>query len=85
MTQTPRINISCPGDTIADLLEERGMSQADLARKMNRPAKTINELIKGKARLTEDTALQLERVFKVPAEFWVTREANYRLNLKRIF
>lgn len=80
-----RITISCPGDTIADLLEELNMSQAELARRMQRPTKTINEIIKGKAALTAETALQLEQVLKVPAEFWVTREANYRLHLKRIY
>jgi HTH-type transcriptional regulator/antitoxin HigA len=74
---------TAPGATLQDMLDERAMSQADLARAMRRPTKTINEIIKGKARITEHTAIQLERVFKVPAEFWMMREASYRLALAR--
>lgn len=75
---------SPPGDTLKDILEERGMSQAELGRLMGRPLKTINEIIKAKAGITAETALGLEAVFKVPAEFWMTREAQYRLQLARL-
>jgi len=60
------------------LLEERQLSQKDLARRMGRPTKTINEIIKGKAAIVSDTALQLERVLGTPVEFWLQREARYR-------
>lgn len=74
---------SPPGETIQDMLDERGMTQADLARSLGRPFKTINEIIKGKARITEEMAMQLEQAFKVDAEFWLLREAQYRLSLLR--
>lgn len=70
--------VSAPGDTLLDILEERGLSQVELAERTGRPLKTINEIIKGKTALTPDTAIQLERVLSVPAEFWNQREANYR-------
>ncbi len=75
--------VSPPGRTLADLLEERGMSQAELARRMGRPEKTISEIVNGKAAITPETALQLESVFDVPAGFWIAREANYREFLAR--
>lgn len=74
---------SPPGDTLADLLRERGMTQTELAQWMKRPLKTINEIIKAKARIMPQTAIQLERALGVSAEFWVTREAIYRLDLAR--
>lgn len=74
---------STPGETIQDILDERGLSQAWLAAKMKRPKKTINEIIKGKARLTEQTALQLEKVLGASAEFWMARETTYRIFLAR--
>ncbi len=40
---------SPPGETLALLLEDRGMTQADLALRTGRPRKTINEIIKAKA------------------------------------
>lgn len=75
--------VSAPGVTLLDLLEERGMTQVELAERTGRPLKTINEIIKGKVAITSETAIQLERVFGAPAEFWNQREANYRAYLAR--
>lgn len=70
--------VSPPGETLLEILEDRGMSQAELAERTGRPKKTINEIIKGKAALTPETAIQLERVLGTPASFWNNREQNYR-------
>jgi len=69
--------ISHPGESLNDLLEERGISQAALAERTGRPKKTINEIIKGKAPITPDTAIQLERVLRAPASFWMNRQRLY--------
>jgi HTH-type transcriptional regulator / antitoxin HigA len=74
---------SPPGETLAEILDDRGMSQAELAERMGRPKKTINEIIQAKAALTSETALQLERVLGVPASFWSNLERNYRDSLAR--
>lgn len=76
--------VSAPGDSLADILEERGMTQAELAERTGRPLKTINEIVKGKAAITPETAIQLERVLGTPADFWNQREANYRVYLARV-
>lgn len=76
-------NISPPGDTLLDMLEEREMSQSELAERTGRPKKTISEIINGKTAITSDTALQLERVLGVPARFWNERERNYQDSLAR--
>ncbi|WP_242046589.1 HigA family addiction module antitoxin [Cylindrospermum sp. FACHB-282] len=70
--------VSAPGDTLLEVLEERGMTQAELAERTGRPKKTINEIIKGKAAITPETALQLELVFNIPASFWNNHERHYR-------
>ena len=46
------------------------MSQAELAERTGLTPKTVNEMIKGKAAVTPDTALHLERVLGLPASFW---------------
>ena len=69
--------VSPPGDTIADLLEERDMSQAELARRLGTAPKVVNEIIRGKAPITPDTAIELERVLGAPATFWLTRQAQF--------
>ncbi|MDF5726923.1 MAG: HigA family addiction module antitoxin [Rhizonema sp. PD38] len=70
--------VSPPGETLEEVLEERGMSQAELAERTGRPKKTINEIINAKAAITPETALQLERVLGIPASFWNNRERRYQ-------
>jgi HTH-type transcriptional regulator/antitoxin HigA len=70
-------SISHPGESLKDFLEEREMSQAELAERAGRPKKTINEIIKGKAPIMPDTAIQLERVLGAPASFWMNRQRLY--------
>ncbi len=76
--------VSLPGETLQEVLEERGISQANLAERTGRPKKTINEIVQGKTAITPETALQLERVLGVPATFWNNLERDYRENLAQI-
>lgn len=72
-----------PGATLHEMLGELGLSQADLAERTGRPKKTINEIVKGKAAVTPETALQFERVLGIPAAFWNSLEHQYRAALAR--
>ena len=76
------VEISHPGATLAELIEERGIAQAELARRIGRPINAINEMVLGTKEITVDTALELERVLGTPAHFWLAREAHYRHQLK---
>lgn len=76
--------VSPPGETLLETLETIGMSQAELAKRMGRPLKTINEIIQKKAAITAETALQLEQVLHIPASFWLKREQQYRESLARL-
>jgi HTH-type transcriptional regulator/antitoxin HigA len=67
-----------PGELLAETLEALGMSQAELARRMGRPAQAINEMVQGKKEITPETALQFERVLGTPAHVWVGLESDYR-------
>lgn len=72
-----------PGEILLETLDERGMSQSELARRMGRPIKTINEIINGKAAITADTAIQLELTLGITASFWNNLEATYREQFAR--
>lgn len=76
-------HVSPPGETLAELLESRGMTQAELAARTGRPKQHINEIVAGKAPITQDMAIQLERSLGAPASFWNNREARYREHLAR--
>lgn len=67
-----------PGEILLEALEDRGWSQAELARRLDRPLKTVNEIVKGKAAITPTTAIQLERVLGISARLWTSLEAEYR-------
>lgn len=75
--------VTPPGATLCELIEERGIAQAELARRMGRPVNAVNEMVLGAKEITEDTALELERVLGTPAHFWLAREARYREYLAR--
>ena len=72
------------GETLLQTLEAIGMSQTELATRMDRPYKTINEIIRNKTSITAETALQLEQVLGIPASFWLKREQRYREFLARL-
>ncbi|MDP4238943.1 MAG: helix-turn-helix domain-containing protein [Bacteroidota bacterium] len=76
--------VSVPGDTIQETIAAMGMRQNELAERMGKPESKINDIIKGKEPITVNTALLLERVLGIPANFWLAREANYREELARI-
>ena len=73
-----------PGETLLETLETLGLTQKELATRMGRPLKTINQIIKGTAQIMPETALQLEKVTGVPASFWNNAESNFRERLARL-
>lgn len=77
--------VSRPGESLLDILEERGITQTELAQRMGRTPKHINEIIKKGVPITPETAIQLERALggSPPAEFWNRRERRYREWLAR--
>lgn len=76
--------VSPPGDTIRDLMAERNWSQVELAHCLGFSLKHLNQLVKGKAPITKDTALRLERALGSTANFWLNRETKYRERLARL-
>ena len=75
---------SPPGDTVLDMIEERGWTQADLAARLGFSPKHVNQVVKGKVPLTEEAALRLAQVLGTSAGFWLTREARYRERVVRL-
>ena len=67
-----------PGESLVEILADRGMTQADLAKRTNLTPKHVNEVVAGKAAISQDMALRLETVLGIPASFWNNLEANYQ-------
>lgn len=84
MNRSRNIVATPPGATIKEQLIDRGMSQKELAARMDMSEKHISRLIKGDVQLTSEVALRLEMVLGVPASFWNKLEAIYREKLTRV-
>ena len=70
--------VSPPGDTISDLMVERGVSRARFAVMVGLTLVEVGGLLRGEAEITQRLAKALERVFGVSAAFWMARENHYR-------
>jgi len=73
-----------PGEYLAEVLDAKGMAQAELARRIGRPIQAINEIVKGEKAITPATALQLEKALDVPAHVWTGLESRYQLIKARL-
>ena len=72
-----------PGEVLEEELEARGMTQKELAARLDRPAQVINEIIKAKKAITPETAIGLEKALGIDAYFWTNLEGDYRMTLAR--
>ena len=70
--------VTHPGTTLLEVLESRQMTQKELAVRASLSAKHVNQIILGKAPITPETAILLERITGVSAKFWNAREADYQ-------
>lgn len=68
-----------PGGFIAEELEARNWSQADLAFVLGWDVSQLNRLIKGKTDVTPDSANVLGDAFDMPAEFFLNLQKLYDL------
>ena len=69
-----------PGEILfEEFLLPRGMSQTQLAEKMDVPIQRINTLVSGKRGITPETAILLSRVLKTSPECWMNLQTGYDL------
>jgi HTH-type transcriptional regulator/antitoxin HigA len=73
-----------PGETIAEWLEESGMTQAELANRIGMSAKALNQMVRGHAPVTPETSLRLEAVTGIPARTWNALQALFAEDTARL-
>jgi HTH-type transcriptional regulator/antitoxin HigA len=76
--------ISPPGDTINDLLRERGIALAAFADQMGQTVEGIMDLLKGRSTISIRVARRLEEVLGASVEFWMSRDFHYREDVSRL-
>lgn len=73
-----------PGEYLEEWIEANSLSQQRTAELLGSSRKQVNEIVNGRAPITSDTAMRLERVVGIPAKTWLKYEALYRADLARI-
>lgn len=69
MNRLPNIH---PGEVLLEeFLIPLGISQYKLAKDVHIPQTRVSQIVKGKRRITADTALRLGKYFGMSAKFWL--------------
>lgn len=68
-----------PGEYLRDELRERGITQAEFARTIDRPVQVVSEIMTGKKRITAATAVQIGGALGTSALLWVRLQAAWDL------
>ena len=73
-----------PGETIADVLEDRGITQTELASRAGVSPAYVSNVIAGKKGISANFAMGLEYALGVPKSFWLNLQANYEAELLEV-
>lgn len=81
MNELPNIH---PGEILEEeFLKEFHISAYRLVKEIKIPSTRISEIIKGKRRITVDTALRFSKFFRNSPEFWLGLQIQYDLREKK--
>ena len=72
-----------PGEVLKDEIEERGISQRQLAEGMGLTYSVVNEILNGRRPLTAKTALMFEAALDVPADSLMYLQTKYNMQTAR--
>ncbi|MGA3129140.1 MAG: HigA family addiction module antitoxin [Candidatus Korobacteraceae bacterium] len=73
-----------PSEILGDILNDRGITQKQLASRLGISEKHMSELLNGDVSLTINMAMRLEFVLDTPAETWLKLQANYDMIMSRL-
>ena len=72
-----------PGEHLAEILDELGISQYRLAKSIGAPPRRINKIVRGNRSVTADTALRIGKALGMTPEYWLNLQRMYDLDLAR--
>lgn len=79
--KTKKLEPIHPGEHLADILKEAGISANALALRLRVPANRLTLIIQGKRGITAETALRLARYFGTSPQFWMNLQTKYDLDV----
>ena len=80
MTSAPPIH---PGEHLAEILDELGISRYRLAKAIGVPPIRINQIYHCRRNITADTAIRIGQALGTSPEFWLNLQRMYDLEVAR--
>jgi addiction module HigA family antidote len=68
-----------PGEFLAEILEETGLSQAEFARRIGVSRMRVSHVIKGSRPVTAELACRFGKVFGQTPQYWLKLQADFDL------
>ena len=72
-----------PGEHLAEFIDELGITQYRLAKKIGVPPVRIHDIVNRRRSITADTALRIGRALGTTPEFWLNLQRMHDLDLAR--
>ncbi|SCW46793.1 HigA family addiction module antitoxin [Eubacterium ruminantium] len=86
MDDNKKMELQHPGNALAELLEEMGMTQRELSYRTGVTEKHISTVVKGNKDISTAFAKKLEYALSKPMNYWIDLQANYdnqKMNLEK--
>ena len=72
-----------PGEHLAEIMEELGITQYRLAKTIGVPQVRVHEIVHCRRSITADTALRIGQALGMTPDFWLNLKRMYDLDLAR--
>ena len=72
-----------PGEHLAEMLHELGVTQYRLAKTIGVPQVRVHQIVHGRRAVTPDSALRIGRALGMTPDFWLNLQRMYDLDVAR--
>ena len=72
-----------PGEHLAEMLHELGVTQYRLAKTIGVPQVRVHQIVHGRRAVTPDSALRIGRALGMTPDFWLNLQRMYDLDIAR--
>ena len=72
-----------PGEHLAEILDDLGISPRRLADAMGTPPALVGEIVRGRASISPETAIKIGAALDMSAEFWLNLQRVHDLDAAR--
>ena len=73
-----------PGEHLAEIMEELGITQYRLAKTIGVPQIRIHDIVHCRRSITADTALRIGRALGMTPDYWLNLQRTYDLDVARV-